>query len=181
MSPPSKTLLFLGPAGAGKATALGCLLFKYGGIDMLTMERFQRDGIKSNDQAARDLKSRGLERGFYIPNSHVLISDGSSKVNCVILVIPAASGSVEFKKEFDTAAVYSKKIIVLVNKMDVAGWSEDSFRTTVKSLGADAENFPIIPFSALEGDNAVEKSLNNSWYEGPTLLEALQASFDSTT
>ncbi|KAG4421366.1 hypothetical protein IFR04_005549 [Cadophora malorum] len=177
MASREKTLLVFGPAGAGKATTMGCLLFKYGGIDMLTMERFQKEGIRLYDQAARDLKSRAVQPSFHTPNFHVVVSDGSSKVDCVLLVIAVDSTHVDAGKELAAAAGQAEHIIVLINKMDNVSWSEEAFQKTKQSLGPTAESIPIVPFSALKGDNAVELSSNSSWYKGPTLLAALEASF----
>ncbi|CZT41635.1 uncharacterized protein RSE6_01394 [Rhynchosporium secalis] len=180
MAPREKTLLILGPAGAGKDTALGCLLFKYGGIDMLTVERFQKEGIQLYGQAARDLMSRGSLLSFNTPNYHLVVSDGSSKVDCVILVAPVDLTNVDLQNELDEAAGCSKKIIVLVNKMDTVGWSEEVFRASVKSLGLTAADISAIPFSALKGDNAVESSSNSLWYGNATLLEALETELSSS-
>ncbi|KAK0102358.1 translation elongation factor EF-1 alpha [Cadophora gregata] len=172
-----KTVLVLGPAGAGKATAIGCILFKFGGIDMLTLERFQKEGIRLCGQAARNLKSPGVQPSFDTPNFHVVVSDGSSKVDCVLLVIPADSAQSHLEKELDIVADAAKQIIVLINKMDDMNWSEVAFQSTVHSLGRVMQGVPVIPFSALRGDNAVELSSETAWYEGPTLLMALETSF----
>lgn len=85
-----RTLVILGPKGAGKATTTGCILFKvnmaevqqsstilivtqYGSIDMRTMEMFQREGIRTYDQAANRLKRDGIAPVFEIPKYHVSI------------------------------------------------------------------------------------------------------------
>ncbi|KAH9212153.1 P-loop containing nucleoside triphosphate hydrolase protein [Leptodontidium sp. 2 PMI_412] len=176
MTSREKSLMVRGPAGAGKATTTGCLLFKYGGIDMVTMERFQREGIGLYDQAARNLKSRGVQPSFHTPNFHVVVSDDPSNVDCVLLVLPAGSAHVDLAKELHGAASQSKQIIVLINKMDKVGWSEETFQTIVKNLGPAVESVPVIPFSALKGDNAVEVSSDSLWYKG-TLLDALETAF----
>lgn len=41
---------------------------------MLTVERFQKEGIRLYDQAARDLLSRGSQLSFDTPGFHVVIS-----------------------------------------------------------------------------------------------------------
>lgn len=41
---------------------------------MVTMERFQREGIGLYDQAARNLKSRGVQPSFHTPNFHVVVT-----------------------------------------------------------------------------------------------------------
>ncbi|TVY17617.1 Elongation factor 1-alpha-B/C [Lachnellula arida] len=80
---------------------------------------------------------------------------------------------------------------------DAFGWSEEEFKTAVKAFtaylknnGIDVAKIPIIPVSAIHGDNVVELSSNSSWYQGwvkefygelkrgTTLLEALDMSFE---
>ncbi|CZS88148.1 hypothetical protein WAI453_000562 [Rhynchosporium graminicola] len=180
MAPLEKTLSILGPAGAGKDTALGFLLFKLGGIDLFTAQRFERDGIKLYSDAVKDLQSRGLQLSFYTPNYHLVVSSGSSKVDCVILVIPTDSANVDFEKELVEAAGFSKSIIVLINKMDTVGWSEEVFRASVKSLGPATEGIFVIPFCALKGDNVLELSSKSLWYKNATLLEALETELSSS-
>lgn len=46
-----------------------------------------------------------------------MLGGGSSKVDCVLLVIPADSARVDLAKELDGAASQAKQIIVLINKM----------------------------------------------------------------
>lgn len=43
----------------------------------------------------------------------------------------------------------------------------------LNKIGFAAETIPFIPISGYNGDNMVERSPSAPWYEGPTLLEAL--------
>ncbi len=70
------------------------------------------------------------------------------------------------------------QVAVLVNKMDLVGYSADRFgevaetyRAYLRSLGVQPTS--IIPISAREGDNMVEHSGRMPWYQGPTVLQAL--------
>jgi bifunctional enzyme CysN/CysC len=72
------------------------------------------------------------------------------------------------------------KIAVVVNKLDGVEYSEQVFkdiqaglRETIKRL--DISNIQFVPVSALAGDNVVYGTENMTWYEGPTLLEYIQA------
>jgi bifunctional enzyme CysN/CysC/sulfate adenylyltransferase subunit 1 len=70
-------------------------------------------------------------------------------------------------------------VVAAVNKMDLVGYSEESFAAIQRDFQAlcahlglpDAE---MIPVSALEGDNVVTQSSAMPWYKGPTLLEYLE-------
>ncbi|QNI37608.1 sulfate adenylyltransferase subunit CysN [Edaphobacter albus] len=70
-------------------------------------------------------------------------------------------------------------VVAAVNKMDLVGYSEESFRAIraefvefASRLGL--KSVTVIPVSALEGDNVVTPSQKMSWYDGPTLLEFLE-------
>ena len=72
------------------------------------------------------------------------------------------------------------QVAVLVNKMDLVGYSADRFgevaeeyRAYLADLGVRPSS--IIPISAREGDNMVEHSRRMPWYQGPTVLQALDA------
>ena len=70
--------------------------------------------------------------------------------------------------------------IVLVNKMDLAEFREETFTAVqaeitdfLASLGVT--KFTLIPISAAAGDNIASRSAAMPWYSGPTVLEALDA------
>ncbi len=70
-------------------------------------------------------------------------------------------------------------VVAAVNKMDLVGYSEESFaaiRGEFLELAAQLglKSVAMIPVSALEGDNVVTPSAAMQWYEGPTLLEYLE-------
>jgi sulfate adenylyltransferase large subunit len=70
-------------------------------------------------------------------------------------------------------------VVAAVNKMDLVGYSEESFSTIRREfldLAAQLglKSVEMIPVSALEGDNVVTPSAAMPWYEGPTLLEYLE-------
>jgi sulfate adenylyltransferase large subunit len=70
-------------------------------------------------------------------------------------------------------------IVAAVNKMDLVGYSEESFdaiRRDFEGLCSQLglSGVEMIPVSALEGDNVVTPSAAMPWYQGPTLLEYLE-------
>jgi bifunctional enzyme CysN/CysC len=71
-----------------------------------------------------------------------------------------------------------RQIAVLVNKMDLEGYSETRFqeiereyRLWLKSIGVEPQAF--VPLSAREGDNIASRSANMPWWKGPTVVELL--------
>jgi sulfate adenylyltransferase subunit 1 len=72
------------------------------------------------------------------------------------------------------------EIIVAVNKMDLIGFDEATFRAIRREVLDFAERLgtarmSFVPMSALLGDMVVERGDNLHWWTGPTLLEALEA------
>jgi bifunctional enzyme CysN/CysC/sulfate adenylyltransferase subunit 1 len=70
-------------------------------------------------------------------------------------------------------------VVAAVNKMDLVGYSEESFAAIRREFDALCKQLGLadevtIPVSALEGDNVVAASARMPWYEGPTLLEYLE-------
>ena len=68
--------------------------------------------------------------------------------------------------------------------MDISGvdWSEDKYKKAcsevsnlLKMAGFKPDDVPMIPASSLNGDNVFNKSDKCSWYSGPTLFEAINA------
>ncbi len=70
-------------------------------------------------------------------------------------------------------------VVAAVNKMDLVGYSQQSFETIRSDFEALCSQLglarvEVIPVSALEGANVVTSSAEMQWYQGPTLLEYLE-------
>lgn len=116
---------------------------------------------------------------------------GASQADAAMLVVSARPGEFETgigpqgqtrEHLFLAATLGIRQIIVAVNKMDVVNYDQKRYEQIkaeiskfMKLLGYDPSKIPFIPVSALKGDNIKEKSSNMPWYNGPTLLEALDA------
>ncbi|ASJ11362.1 elongation factor 1-alpha [Thermococcus sp. P6] len=105
---------------------------------------------------------------------------GASQADAAVLVVAATDGVMPQTKEhaFLARTLGINHIIVTINKMDMVNYDEKKFKAVadqVKKLLTmlGYKNFPIIPISAWEGDNVVKKSDKMPWYNGPTLIDAL--------
>lgn len=70
-------------------------------------------------------------------------------------------------------------VIAVVNKLDAMDFSqkvadEISEKLTAAATRLGVKNLMMIPVSALLGDNVIDQSTNTAWYQGPTVLGALQ-------
>jgi sulfate adenylyltransferase subunit 1 len=73
-----------------------------------------------------------------------------------------------------------RHLLVAVNKMDLVGFDQvvfDRIRADVEAFAASlgVGDLAFIPISALDGDLIVDRGERLPWYEGPTLLEFLEA------
>jgi sulfate adenylyltransferase subunit 1 (EFTu-like GTPase family) len=65
--------------------------------------------------------------------------------------------------------------------MDAVNWDESAYNKVVEQINTiaselDIASVKVIPVSALIGDNVVERSANSPWYNGQTVIEALETS-----
>ncbi len=111
------------------------------------------------------------------------MATGASTADLALVVLNVAHGLKEqSRRHLVIAALLGvRTIVVAVNKMDEVNWSESAYRSIVDELETLAnelefEHVTCIPVSALLGDNVVDASPNTPWYEGPTVLSALETS-----
>ena len=118
---------------------------------------------------------------------------GTSQADVAILIVAAGKGEFEAgisrngqTREHALLAntLGVKQMIVGVNKMDDKSvmWGEERYNEIkgevqpyLKRIGYNPANIPFIPISGWLGDNMTTPSENMGWYNGPTMLQALDA------
>eukprot|EP01029_Cantina_marsupialis_P023887 TRINITY_DN60210_c0_g1_i3.p1 TRINITY_DN60210_c0_g1~~TRINITY_DN60210_c0_g1_i3.p1 ORF type:complete len:421 (-),score=132.34 TRINITY_DN60210_c0_g1_i3:130-1392(-) len=124
----------------------------------------------------------------FIPN---MIS-GASQADVGVLVVASQKG--EFEAGFNEGgqtrehallarALGVRQLIVAINKMDIIGWDQRRFdeisdrtMTFLKNeVGFKESTVQFVPLSGFTGENLVKSSEEalQSWYKGPTLVEAI--------
>jgi bifunctional enzyme CysN/CysC len=105
---------------------------------------------------------------------------GAARAEAALLVIDAQEGVQENSRRhgYMVSLLGIRQLAVLVNKMDLVGWDRDVYERIVREYGAFLEQVGIrpqcfIPASGRGGDNIATRSANLPWYQGPTVLEAL--------
>jgi elongation factor 1-alpha len=107
---------------------------------------------------------------------------GASQADNAVLVVAADDGVQPQTREhvFLARTLGIGELVVAVNKMDKVDYDEDRYRAVVEEvkrlLGQvrfATEDASFIPISAFEGDNVAEPSDEMPWWEGRTLLTAL--------
>lgn len=118
---------------------------------------------------------------------------GASQADAALLVVSAKTGEYEagMSREGQTMehivlarTMGIDQVVVAITKMDIAEppYSKDRYLKIVdglkkfmRGLGYKVETIPFVPVSGWLGENLVDRSPNMPWYNGPTLVEALDS------
>jgi elongation factor 1-alpha len=211
-------LVVIGHVDSGKSTSTGHLIYKCGGIDKRTIEKFEKEAAEMGKGSFKyawvlDKLKAERERGITIdialwkfetaksvftiidaPGHRDFIKNmitGTSQADAAILIIASGQGEFEagISKEGQTRehallafTMGVKQMIVAINKMDdkSVNWDQGRYNEIkkelsdyLKKIGYNPDKIPFIPISGWHGDNMLEKSSNMPWYNGSTLIEAL--------
>ena len=107
---------------------------------------------------------------------------GAAQADAGVLVVAANDGVMAQTKEhvFLARTLGVGQLIVAVNKMDMKNYDKAVFETVkkqvsdlIKSVGYKPEEIQFVPISGLKGDNVVDDKGKLDWFEGPTLVEAI--------
>jgi len=116
---------------------------------------------------------------------------GASEADCAVLVVSAKKGETEVAVDpggqgrehaFLLRTLGVSQLVVSINKMDdsLVNYTKERYEEVkaivehlLKGVGYDTKKVKFIPTSGWKGDNLIKKSENMKWYDGPTLLEAL--------
>jgi bifunctional enzyme CysN/CysC len=200
-------VLTCGSVDDGKSTLIGRLLWDAGALHSDQRETLQRSPRTAAGTPDFSLLVDGLvaerEQGITIdvawryfdtPARRLVIIDspghvqytrnmatGASHADLAILLVDARSG-VKAQTRRHAAILdlmHVEHVVLAVNKMDLAGWSQARFRAIEADFQALAARFGFrdavaVPVSAVLGDNIARRSAAMPWYDGPLLLEYLQ-------
>jgi bifunctional enzyme CysN/CysC len=105
---------------------------------------------------------------------------GAARAEAALLLIDAHEGVQENSRRhgYLLGLLGIRQIVVLVNKMDLEHYQQprfeqlsEEYRAFLSSAGIEARCF--IPICARDGDNLATHSAKMPWWQGPTVLEAL--------
>jgi sulfate adenylyltransferase large subunit len=197
-------LVTCGSVDDGKSTLIGRLLYDTKQIFVDQLEHIEdvsrRRGNEYVDLALltdglRAEREQGITidvayRSFVTPRRRFQLADapghvqytrnmvtGASTAELGIVLVDARQGVVEQTRRhaYILSILRVPHAVVAVNKMDLVDWSQERFDAIVGELDQlGLSDLVVIPISALQGDNVVERSEHMPWYDGPPLLEYLE-------
>jgi bifunctional enzyme CysN/CysC len=154
---------------------------------------FLLDALK--DEQAQGITIDAARCFFRTPRREYLVHDapghveflrnmvtGAARARAALLVIDAKHGIQENTRRhgYILSLLGIRQVAVLVNKMDLVGWDraafaavEAGYRAFLGPLGVEPVRF--IPVAALHGENLSLRAVAAPWYDGPTVLEQMDA------
>lgn len=199
-------IVIVGHVDHGKSTFVGRLLHDTGSLPEGKLEQLQKiaerrgmpfewANLMDALQAERDqnitidtaqIWFRTTKRQYVIidaPGHKEFLKNmitGAASAEAALLLIDAQEGIQENSRRHGYLLHFLgiRQIAVLVNKMDLVGYSQERFeaiereyRAFLKSIGVEAHVF--VPMVAREGDNIAAPSPKMNWWTGPTVLKVL--------
>jgi bifunctional enzyme CysN/CysC len=150
-------------------------------IDAMQAERDQGITIDTSQ-----IRFRSARRNYVLidaPGHRQFLKNmvsGAASADAVVLVVDAHEGMQEQTRRhaYLLRLLGVPRVVVAVNKMDLAGHAEARFAEVRDAVAAylrsiAVENAVFVPVAAREGANLKQRSADMPWYQGPTLLEAL--------
>lgn len=105
---------------------------------------------------------------------------GAALAEAALLVVDAEEGVREQSRRhaYLLHLLGLRQVAVVVNKMDRVGYAAERFHEVKQEISAYLDSIglsptAIVPISARHGDNLARPSYKMSWYDGPTVLTAL--------
>ncbi len=109
---------------------------------------------------------------------------GASQADCAVLVVAANDGvNAQTIEHLRLSKIFGVgQLLVAVNKMDISGvsFSEARYKEVVedvkkhaKQAGWNVDKVRFIPLASLPGENVTKKSAKMPWWNGDTLLQAI--------
>jgi len=201
-------VVFVGHVDHGKSTLIGRILSDTNSLPEGKLEQVQRACAAENmefefaflldallEEQEQNITIDTTQIPFKTAKRNYMIIDapghkeflknmitGASSADAAVLVIAANEGVQEQSKRhaYLLSLLGVRQFCVVVNKMDLADYSEARFleiekkyRVFLKTLNLETDVF--IPGSARFGENITARSTKMKWHRGPTLVEALDA------
>src|SRR5437660_5149284 len=107
---------------------------------------------------------------------------GASTADLAVLLVDARKGVLTQTRRHSLVCslLGIRHVVLAVNKLDLVGYSRNVFERIAEdyaefAAGLGFASLMLVPLSAREGDNVTRRSARMPWYQGPSLLEHLEA------
>ncbi len=167
-----------------KAEAIGKATFEYAWV-MDTLKDERERGITIDVAHQRFDTNKYYYTIVDCPGHRDFVKNmitGTSQADAAVLVVDAKDGIMAQTKEhvFLSRTLGVTQLIIAVNKMDRVNYDQKRYEelkkeilALLKTVGYKEENVTFLPVSAIEGENVTKRGDKLKWFDGPTLLDAM--------
>lgn len=206
-------IVIVGHVDHGKSTLVGRLLYDTGHLSQAKVDRIEESSKKRGMQTewafAMDALQAERDQAITIDAAQVWFNSdqrpyciidapghkeflknmvtGAASADAALLLIDANEGVQEQSRRhgYLLHLLGIQQIAVVVNKMDLVDYSQETFEAVEKEYREYLEKLGVtprffVPVCAREGHNIASRAKEMPWYDGPTVVEALDR-FDSGT
>src|SRR6185437_14479604 len=199
-------IVVVGHVDHGKSTMIGRLLYDFGVLNDKQVARLkessERRGMPMEWSFALDALQVERDQAVTIDTTQISLQtktrpvtvidapghreflrnmiSGAASAEAALLVVDAMEGVQDQTRRhgYLLHLLGISQIVIVINKMDLAGFSETRFRDLSAQVAAclaeiDIEPIHVIPISARMGDNVACSSARTPWYDGPTVVDVL--------
>uniref|UniRef100_A0AAY4CDU9 Tr-type G domain-containing protein n=1 Tax=Denticeps clupeoides TaxID=299321 RepID=A0AAY4CDU9_9TELE len=184
-------IVVIGHVDSGKSTTTGHLIYKCGGIDKRTIEKFEKEAAEMGKGSFKyawvlDKLKAERERGITIDISlwkfetskyYVTIIDapghrdfiknmitGTSQADCAVLIVAAGVG--EFEAGISKNGQTREHALLPPYSQKRFEEITKEVSAYIKKIGYNPATVAFVPISGWHGDNMLEPSTNISWFKG---------------
>lgn len=167
-----------------KAEAIGKATFEYAWV-MDTLKDERERGITIDVAHQRFDTNKYYYTIVDCPGHRDFVKNmitGTSQADAAVLVVDAKDGIMAQTKEhvFLSRTLGVTQLIIAVNKMDRVNYDQKRYEelkkdilALLKTVGYKEENVTFLPVSAIDGENVTKRGDKLKWFDGPTLLDAM--------
>ena len=167
-----------------KAEAIGKATFEYAWV-MDTLKDERERGITIDVAHQRFDTNKYYYTIVDCPGHRDFVKNmitGTSQADAAVLVVDAKDGIMAQTKEhvFLSRTLGVTQLIIAVNKMDRVNYDQKRYEelkkeimALLKTVGYKDEHVTFLPVSAIDGENVTKRGDKLKWFDGPTLLEAM--------
>jgi len=206
--PEHMNLVIVGHVDHGKSTLIGRLLADTGSLPEGKLDQVKKvcelnsrpfeyafllDALKDEQEQGITIDTARVF--FKTKKRHYIIMDapghieflknmitGAAHAEAALLVIDAKEGVQENSRRhgYMVSLLGIRQIVVVVNKMDLVGYKEATFKQVCKEYTEFLKEINVspvtfVPIAARDGDNIVSSSSAMPWYKGATILKIIDA------
>lgn len=155
--------------GSGRKTLIGSLMHQFG-LELNTVKQLEEQNITRFDELPSFYAKNGLDLHFHGPSGEYLVKT-QKEPDVAFWIVDGTDSDKFVKSSRELESLVSsgslqptKRLAILINKMDQTGWSRQVFKQAAAVFKhMTSADVAIVPISAFTGGNFMDSPSEASW------------------